>query len=306
MLELRPRGINHRMSRQARVLLSNTLASFILTPCMYYFSHSLLVSDQQVEEWSIFTGCDSSHCMTSRNGCGDEEGFVLRVLCEWNQDLCIQLFTSLITRLYVRRSAYPLADTCPHTFLFVLDTLMQRQRTHLTIPSDELTLLPIHALAYKLLNPMLQLAQQAMQQTEASIRYLYHRDNDRNQHYFGDTPRQPHKDSDELNVDVTTWMVFESRMLLMLLNFLDVDAELQERLTRRLATTEQKMKRWLWDGKNKCFGDFGDDELKCHIGYGSVLSFALDLIGIGNVRIDDHLCHLLNKDEVGENEISEL
>ena len=42
----------------------------------------------------------------------------------------------------------------------------------------------------------------------------------------------------------------------------------------------------------------GDDELTCHIGYGTILPFALNLIGIGNVKIDDYLYHLLNTNEV--------
>ncbi len=222
----------------------------------------------------------------------------MRLLCEWNQSLCSRLFSSLITRLFIRESTYPLADTCPHIFFIVLDTLMRRQRSHLTIPSDDQTLLPIHALAYELLTPMLQLAQQSMQRTEASTRYLYHRDNDNNPHYFGDAPRPSHSHSDELDLDVTVWNVFESRMLLLLLDFLDVDKEMQGRLMRRLATTEQKMKRWLWDEEKRCFGDMGDDELTCHIGYGTILPFALNLIGIGNVKIDDYLYHLLNTNEV--------
>ena len=89
-----------------------------------------------------------------------------------------------------------------------------------------------------------------------------------------------------------------SGMLLLLLDFLDVDKEMQGRLMRRLATTEQKMKRWLWDEEKRCFGDMGDDELTCHIGYGTILPFALNLIGIGNVKIDDYLYHLLNTNEV--------
>ena len=103
-------------------------------------------------------------------------------------------------------------------------------------------------------------------------------------------------------MDVTVWNIYESRMVLLLLDFLDVDKEMQGRLMRRLATTEQKMKRWMWNEKKRCFGGIGDNEVICHVGYGSMLPFALNLIGFGNVKIDDYICHLLNTNEVRSEE----
>ena len=54
---------------------------------------------------------------------------------------------------------------------------------------------------------------------------------------------------------MTSWMLFASDEIRSLLNFLQVDRDMQRRLDKRIATMKQKMVRWLWNEKEGIFDD---------------------------------------------------
>lgn len=285
---------------------------------------------QHVEEWSLFTGCTPNQActITTTNSCGEEEGYYLRLLCDWNPSLCMPLFKSLIIRLYLQTSMTSPVDACPHSFFFIVDMLMHRQRIDLPTADEdqpnlandnnhnhnhanekeenekqeeEIPIQPAHHLIFQLLSPMFQIVQTTSQACESSIPYLYRLPNDKNRHYFGDTPRVSHSHSLPQS-DVTLWQLFEISQLLLLLDFFNVDTSLQKSLSTHIQQSEKQIRAQLRWSDGRGLGDRGVNGVERRIGYGTVLPFAVGMVGVGGIGVDVYLEHLMDEKIVGENE----
>ena len=307
---------------------------------LYSYSHSSLVPSQQVEEWGIFTGCTQEGiCHSSINSCGDDEGFFLRFLCDWDLSQCMSLLNSLVNRLYLQSSlqGQP-GEPCPHSFFFVIDTLMHRQRVELPEEEDEeekaeesrregwieqgnndehqhqhqhqhddrqeIPIRPAHTLVFNLLTPMLHIVQAtetlcaSPHSTSSSITALYRIPNDKNTHYFGDTPRPPRREP-YYHSDVTLWHLYELSRLHLLLDFFEVDSALQQSISRHMHEIEKQIRRHLRWSDGRGVGDRGKHGVDRRIGYGTVLPLMVGLEGVGGVTLEAYTEHLMDRKSVG-------
>ena len=148
----------------------------------------------------------------------------------------MSLFDSLVNRLYLRSTLHSRqAEPCPHSFFFVIDTLMYRQRVELPDEEEEdsinsegdgnsneerthskenehdVPIQPAHMLVFRLLAPILHIVQttgmQCSSPSSSPITALYRIPNDKNTHYFGDTPRPPRREP-YFHSDVTLWHLY--------------------------------------------------------------------------------------------------
>lgn len=146
---------------------------------------------------------------------------------------------------------------------------------------------PTHKMAYDILVPLLYSIQNSMELSESQLRFLYTFD--------------LHNRSN-IHVNMTSWMLYASKNAFLLLNFLSVDKDLQNRLWKRTETTKQKMVRWLWNKDKGFFDDItkkGDESIHSNnLTFNSMLPFALDVGQIGNIKTDQYLTLLFDPSEV--------
>ena len=129
-------------------------------------------------------------------------------------------------------------------------------------------------MTYDLLLPILYCIQSTMNQLESSIHLLY-----------TSNPNQPNT----IHINMTSWMLFASDEIRSLLDFLQVDRDMQRRLDKRIATMKQKMVRWLWNEKEGIFDDIikhNDNEYEHlnHLHFDCLLPFVLNVGQIGNIK----------------------
>lgn len=139
---------------------------------------------------------------------------------------------------------------------------------------------PTHQLIDDLLIPLLYTVQSRMEKAASPIKFLYTEDIQTNR---------------TIHVNTTSWMVYASKSVYWVLNFLSVDTAMQTRLKKRVETTKQKMRKWLWNEE----GYFNDIRKEGHefvhskqCCFDSVYPFVLDVGSINTIKTDDYL-HLL-------------
>lgn len=142
-------------------------------------------------------------------------------------------------------------------------------------------------MAYDILVPLLYSVQHTMEMADSQVKFLYTSDTETNS---------------TVHVNMTSWMLYSSKNVYLLLNFLSVDKEMQSRLLKRMETTRQKMMRWLWNREEGYFDDIsknGDDfEHSNHLSFDSMLPFVLDIGQIGNVKYEHYLSMLFDSAHV--------
>ena len=245
-------------------LFSNTLASIAFTS--HNHTQLSLHSPHNHTQWSL-------HSPHPSHFCGYNEGLVLRVIVEWNQQWALALLESLVFAL---ADATTPAD-CPPTYLFAIDRLLELQRGN----GDDETPSPIHRGILSLLPPIMYSTQRALTRTESSVKLLYHS--------RGSSPAA-------ISVSMTSWSLYASTTLCRLFDFYAVEKEAQERLLKRVATSKNRMMKWLWSEESRRFENTG-----AHRGVlrsTSLLPLVLDVGAIGNVRIDQYLDCLMGQRNV--------
>ena len=231
-------------------------------------------------------------------------------------------------------------EACPHSFFFIVDMLMHRQRIDLPTgdgdggddSSDDdgeqlnstnnhgnnhgnnhnakekegieenqretIPIQPAHSLIFQLLSPMFQIVQATSQACESSTPYLYCLPDDKNRHYFGDTPRVSHSRSLPQH-DVTLWQLYEISQLLLLLDFFNVDTALQKSLSNHIQQSEKQIRTQLRWSDGRGLGDRGENGVERRISYGTILPFAVGMVGVGGIGIDVYLDYLMDEKIVG-------
>lgn len=130
-------------------------------------------------------------------------------------------------------------------------------------------------MAYDLLLPILYCIQTTMDKLDSSIHLLY-----------TSNPEHPHS----IHVNMTSWMLFASDEIHSLLDFFQVDRDMQKRLEKRIATMKQKMVRWLWNEQQGVFDDIEkrqeDSVFMNHFHFDCILPFVLNVGKIGSINND--------------------
>ena len=155
---------------------------------------------------------------------------MLLALAEWDPAWALQLLRQLVLTI----ADSPREPDCPPSFLLALDRLLQLQPLTPDRPPP-----PAHRAVPELLPPLLHLTQRWLAHTEASVKLLY---------------RAPGATGvPEMSVAATSWALFASVTLQQLLGFLAAEPEMQERLRRRVATSQKRMVKWMSEEARRRF-----------------------------------------------------
>lgn len=90
-----------------------------------------------------------------------------------------------------------------------------------------------------------------------------------------------------MSVAATSWALFASVTLQQLLGFLAAEPEMQERLRRRVATSEKRMVKWMWVEARRRFEDAG--AWRGRTRSTALVPWVLGVGTVGNVRVDSYL-----------------
>lgn len=90
-----------------------------------------------------------------------------------------------------------------------------------------------------------------------------------------------------MSVAATSWALFASVTLQQLLGFLAAEPEMQERLRRRVATSEKRMVKWMWVEARRRFEDVG--AWRGRTRSTALVPWVLGVGTVGNVRVDSYL-----------------
>ena len=243
-------GLRAKEVAAALFLFSNTLASIVADPRRDQSNRT---------RWFLQQGSTRSS-----PECGFEEGFVLLALAEWDPAWALQLLRQLVLTI----ADSPREPDCPPSFLLALDRLLQLQPLTPDRPPP-----PAHRAVPELLPPLLHLTQRWLAHTEASVKLLY---------------RAPGATGvPEMSVAATSWALFASVTLQQLLGFLAAEPEMQERLRRRVATSEKRMVKWMWVEARRRFEDVG--AWRGRTRSTALVPWVLGVGTVGNVRVDSYL-----------------
>ena len=243
-------GLRAKEVAAALFLFSNTLASIVADPRRDQSNRT---------RWFLQQGSTRSS-----PECGFEEGFVLLALAEWDPAWALQLLRQLVLTI----ADSPREPDCPPSFLLALDRLLQLQPLTPDRPPP-----PAHRAVPELLPPLLHLTQRWLAHTEASVKLLYRAPG---------ATRVP-----EMSVAATSWALFASVTLQQLLGFLAAEPEMQERLRRRVATSEKRMVKWMWVEARRRFEDVG--AWRGRTRSTALVPWVLGVGTVGNVRVDSYL-----------------
>lgn len=243
-------GLRAKEVAAALFLFSNTLASIVADPRRDQSNRT---------RWFLQQGSTRSS-----PECGFEEGFVLLALAEWDPAWALQLLRQLVLTI----ADSPREPDCPPSLLLALDRLLQLQPLTPDRPPP-----PAHRAVPELLPPLLHLTQRWLAHTEASVKLLY---------------RAPGATGvPEMSVAATSWALFASVTLQQLLGFLAAEPEMQERLRRRVATSEKRMVKWMWVEARRRFEDVG--AWRGRTRSTALVPWVLGVGTVGNVRVDSYL-----------------
>ena len=246
-------GLRAKEVAAALFLFSNTLASIVADPRRDQSNRT---------RWFLQQGSTRSS-----PECGFEEGFVLLALAEWDPAWALQLLRQLVLTI----ADSPREPDCPPSFLLALDRLLQLQPLTPDRPPP-----PAHRAVPELLPPLLHLTQRWLAHTEASVKLLY-----RASGATGATG------TTGMSVAATSWALFASVTLQQLLGFLAAEPEMQERLRRRVATSEKRMVKWMWVEARRRFEDVG--AWRGRTRSTALVPWVLGVGTVGNVRVDSYL-----------------
>ena len=246
-------GLRAKEVAAALFLFSNTLASIVADPRRDQSNRT---------RWFLQQGSTRSS-----PECGFEEGFVLLALAEWDPAWALQLLHQLVLTI----ADSPREPDCPPSFLLALDRLLQLQPLTPDRPPP-----PAHRAVPELLPPLLHLTQRWLEHTEASVKLLY-----RAPGATGATG------ATGMSVAATSWALFASVTLQQLLGFLAAEPEMQERLRRRVATSEKRMVKWMWVEARRRFEDVG--AWRGRTRSTALVPWVLGVGTVGNVRVDSYL-----------------